>query len=186
MEFPEVTFDLHTLRVEELEHGLNRQELDLGFTMLPVPDDNFEALALSRARPVVAVPADSALAERSHVSWAGLDGHDAISFEYRSQGYQRSMNTMLAEHGVTLRTVQQADSAETALALVGVGLGIALLHLLIAPPPRSDVAFICLPSDAGETEFGAIWRREDVHPLRGRFLETVMSVAHVADYAAAS
>jgi DNA-binding transcriptional LysR family regulator len=180
--FPEVTFDLHTLRPDELERGLNRQELDLGFTLLPVPDENFEALVVSHARPVVAVPAGSALAERGHLSWGELDGHDAISFEYRSSGYQRRMDAMLAEHGVRLRTVQQTDNGETALALVGVGLGIALLHLLIAPAPRSDVAFVCLPDDADEAEFGAIWRREDAHPLRQRFLQTVASVAR-ADYA---
>jgi DNA-binding transcriptional LysR family regulator len=176
-DFPEVTFGLHTLRPDELEHGLNRQELDLGFTLLPVPDANFEALAVSRARPVVAVPAGSSLAERGHISWAELDGRDAISFELNSFGYQRSMDAMLAEHGVRLRTVQQTDSLETALALVGVGLGITLLHLFIAPAPRTDVVFVCLPDDAGEAEFGAIWRRDDVHPLRGRFLEAVATVA---------
>jgi DNA-binding transcriptional LysR family regulator len=179
--FPEVTFGLHTLRPDELEHGLNRQELDLGFTLLPVPDENFEALAVSHTHPVVAVPADSALAERERVAWAELDGHDAISFEHRSSGYQRTMDAMLAEHGVRLRTVQQTDSADTALALVSVGLGIALLHLLIAPAPCADVVFVHLPDDAGEAEFGAIWRRDDVHPLRTRFLETVASVAHADD-----
>jgi DNA-binding transcriptional LysR family regulator len=181
-EFPEVTFGLHTLRQEELEHGLNRQELDLGFTLLPVPDGNFETLVVSHARPVVAAPAGSALAERGHVSWSDLDGHDAISFEHRSSGYQGSMDAMLAEHGVRLRTVQQTDSAETALALVGVGLGIALLPLLMTPATRSDVVFVYLPDDAVEVEFGAIWRRDDSHPLRTRFLEAVASVAR-DDYA---
>jgi DNA-binding transcriptional LysR family regulator len=177
LDLPEVTFALHTVRADELERGLNRQELDLGFTLLPVPDDNFEALAVSRAHPVVAVPAESALAKRDHLSWAELDGRDAISFEHGSSAYQRSMDAMLAGHGVRLRTVQQADSAETALALVGVGLGIALLHQLIAPAPRNDVAFVGLPEDAGTAEFGAIWRRDDVHPLRNRFLGMVASIA---------
>jgi DNA-binding transcriptional LysR family regulator len=177
-ELPEVTFSLRTLRPDELEAGLNRQELDLGFTLLPVPDDNFEALAVSHARPVVAVPADSALAERGHVSWAELDGRDAVSFEHRSSGYQRRMDAMLAGHGVRLRTVQRTDNADTALALVSVGLGIAVLHLMIAPAARNDVVFLCLPDDADEAEFGAIWRRDDVQPLRGRFLEAVAAVAH--------
>jgi DNA-binding transcriptional LysR family regulator len=187
-DFPEVTFGLHTLRQDELEHGLNRQELDLGFTLLPVPDGNFDALTVSRARPVVAAPAGSALAERGRVSWGELDGHDAISFEHRSSGFQGNIDAMLAEHGVKLRTVQQADSAETALALVGVGLGIALLPVLMTTAQRSDVVFVCLPDDAGDAEFGAIWRRDDAHPLRGRFLEAVVSVARddAAPAAAAS
>jgi LysR family transcriptional regulator, benzoate and cis,cis-muconate-responsive activator of ben and cat genes len=176
-EFPEATFGLHTLRQDELEHRLNRQELDLAFTLLPVPDGNFEARAVSRARPVIAVPAGSALAERGRVSWGELDGHDAISFEHRSSGFQARMDAMLAAHGVKLTTVQQTDSAETALALVGVSLGIALLPLLMTPAQRSDVVFVRLPDGAGEVEFGAIWRRDDAHPLRERFLEAVATVA---------
>jgi DNA-binding transcriptional LysR family regulator len=176
-EFTDVTFDLHTLRPDELEQALNRQELDLGFTLLPVPDDNFVAFTVSRARPVVAVPAGHALAKRKQLSWGELDGHDAISFEQRTSGYQKDMDAMLAEHGVKLRTVQQADDGEAALALVGVGLGIVLLHLFVAPAPRSDVVFMCLPDDAAEAEFGAIWRRNDADPLRARFLESVATVA---------
>jgi DNA-binding transcriptional LysR family regulator len=175
--FPDVTFGLHTLRPDELEHALNRQELDVGFTLLPVPDDNFDALPVSHARPVVAVPAGDPLAQLERVSWADLDGHDAISFEHRFSGYQGRMETMLAEHGVRLTTTQQTDSMEGALAFVGVGLGIALLHLFISTTPRSDVVFVPLPDDAGEAEFGAIWRREDAHPLRKRFLETVATLA---------
>jgi len=116
------------------------------------------------------------------VAGAELDGLDAISFEHQSSGYQQGIDAMLAEHGVSLRVVQQTDNGETALALVGVGLGITLLHLLIAPSAHGDVVFVSLPDDAPESEFGAIWRRDDVHPLRGRFLETIASVAH-AGYA---
>jgi DNA-binding transcriptional LysR family regulator len=173
---PDVTFGLRALRPDELEHALNRQELDMGFTLLPVPDDNFDALAVSHARPVVAVPANDPLAQRERVSWRELDGRDAISFERRYLGHQQRRDSMLAEHGVELRTVQQTDSVEGALAFVGVGLGIALVHLFTAPAPRSDVVFVSLPDDADEAEFGAIWRREDAHPLRERFLEAVATV----------
>ena len=77
-----MTFDLHTLHPDELEHALNRQELDLGFTLLPVPDNNFDALTVSHARAVVAVPAGHALADRKHLSWGDLNGHDAISLDF--------------------------------------------------------------------------------------------------------
>jgi DNA-binding transcriptional LysR family regulator len=176
--YPEVAFDLRTFRPRELELALNRQELDLGFTLLPVPDDNFDALAVSHAQPVVAVPVDDALGRRNHVSWHDLNGRDAISFANRASGYQRRMDEMLAVHGVKLKTVQQADSIEAALAFVGVGFGIALVHLVVAPPSCDDVVFVRLPDDAAWTDFGAIWRRDDVQPLRARFLDAVAFVAH--------
>jgi DNA-binding transcriptional LysR family regulator len=175
--YPEVSFDLQTLRTAELEHALNRHELDLAFTLLPVPDENYDALAVSHARPVVAVQIGDPLAKNDEISWRDLDGRDAISFEHRGSDYQRRMDDLLAQHGVRLTTVQKADSIEAALAFVGVGLAIALVHLFIAPGPCDNVVFVRLPDDADEAEFGAIWRRESVHPLRARFLEVVISLA---------
>jgi len=175
--YPDVSFDLQTLRTSELEHALNRQELDLGFTLLPVPDENFDALTVSRSQPVVAVATNYALGRHDRVSWQDLNGREAISFEHNASGYQRRMDKMLAEHGVRLTTVQHADSIEAALAFVGVGLGIALVHHFIAPPQCDDVVFVRLPEDAAWADFGAIWRRDDVHPLRARFLAAVTSVA---------
>jgi DNA-binding transcriptional LysR family regulator len=179
--FPEVALDLQTLGMAELEHALNREDLDVGFTLLPVPDENYEAFTISCTRPIVAVPASDPLANRGHVTWRDLDGREAIALEHCST-YQRRMDEALAVRGVSLRTIQRADSTEAALAFVAVGLGIALVHQLVAAP-SADVVFVHLPADAGEYEFGAIWRRNGVHPLRARFLETVAGIAS-ADNAA--
>ena len=176
--YPDVTFDLRTLHNADLEHALNRQEFDLGFTLLPVPDENFHALAVARSQPVAAVPVDDELAQLERISWHDLNGREAITFERRASAYQRRMDDMLAEHGVRLTPVQEADSIEAALAFVGIGFGIALVHPFVAIPPVDDVVFVSLPDDAAYADFGAIWRRDDVHPLRERFLETVTSVAH--------
>jgi DNA-binding transcriptional LysR family regulator len=179
--YPEVSFDLRTLRSSELEHALNRQEVDLGFALLPVPDENFHALAVSHSQPIVAVPIDDELAGRECVPWHKLNGRDAITFEHRASGYQRRMDDMLAEHGVRLTPVQEADSIEAALAFVRVGFGIALVHQFIATPPCDGVAFVRLPDDAAWRDLGAIWRRDDAHPLRARFLENVTSVVRGSD-----
>jgi DNA-binding transcriptional LysR family regulator len=176
--FPEVSFDLRTLRPTELERALNRQELDLGFGLLPVPDENFDALAVAHARPVLAVPVDDPLALCERVSWLDLQGRNAISFEHRFPAYQLRIDGILAKHGVRLTTVQHADDLEAALVFVGVGLGIAVIHLFNAQPRRDDVVFVSLPDDAGASEFAAIWRRDGGHPLRTRFVETL---AHIAD-----
>jgi DNA-binding transcriptional LysR family regulator len=174
---PEVSFDLRTLGPTELERALNRQELDLGFALLPAPDENFDALAVTRARPVLAVPAGDPLALHQHVDWLELQGRNAISFEHRFPAYQRRMDGILAKHGVRLTTVQYADDREAALVFVGVGLGIALIHLFNPQPRRDDVVFVSLPDDAGGAEFAAIWRRNGDHPLRARFVETLARIA---------
>lgn len=175
--FPEVSFDLQGLRPSELERALNRQELDLGFALLPVPDENFASLAIARARPIVAVSVGDPLALRGRMSWDELNGRDGISFDHHFSDYQRRMDAMLAEHGVSLTIVQHADDAEAALAFVGVGLGIAVLHQHHAHAQRDDVVFLELPDDAPPADYGAIWRRGDGHPIRARFIETVATVA---------
>src|ERR1700735_2570348 len=75
--YPEVSFDLQTLRAAELENALNRQEIDLGFMLLPVPDKNYDALVISRARPVLAVPLEDPLEKRVQVGWTDIAGPDA-------------------------------------------------------------------------------------------------------------
>jgi DNA-binding transcriptional LysR family regulator len=175
--YPEASFDLQTLRVAELENALNRQELDLGFMLLPAPDENYDALVISRARPVLAVPVEDPLAKRVQVGWHDLDGRDAISLEYSGSDYQRRIDDMLGRHGVRLKAVQNADSIEAAMAFVGVGLGIAIVPRSISSAPPDEVVYLRLPDDAIDVNFAAIWRRNGVHPLRARFLEATASLA---------
>jgi DNA-binding transcriptional LysR family regulator len=169
-DYPAVSFDLQLLPPVDVVAHLNRHELDLGFSILPAPDENFDALTIMRPRPAVAVAADDPLAEQHVANWADLDGRDIISLKHRFSAHQHSVDAMLAEHRLTLTTVQEADDFETALALVAVGIGI-----VVAPNigvwHRDDVAFVDLPDDAAAAEYGAIWRRGDAHPLRAHFLD---------------
>jgi DNA-binding transcriptional LysR family regulator len=175
--YREVSFDLQTLRAGELENALNRREIDLGFMLLPVPDENYDALVISRARAVLAVPAEDPLAKRVQIDWDDLDGQNAISLEYRGSDYQRRIDDMLDRHGVGLKTVQNADSIEAALAFVGAGLGVAIVPFFISSAPSDDVSYLRLPDDAIEMNFAAIWRRDGVHPLCARFLEATACLA---------
>ena len=170
---PEASFDLRTMPPYELERALNRHELDLGFTFLPVPDENFASVSLSRATPIVALPADDPAARARRVPWQYLDGRDAVVLEPRPTSCRQHIDNMLSEHGVHLKSSQHADSVEAALAFVSVGLGIFVLHPFVAPAAYPDVVFASLPQDAPELELGAIWRRNESHLLRDRFLAAI-------------
>lgn len=174
-EYPDVTFDLKLVRPIELEPALNGQELDLGFSLLPAPDDNFGALTLGRWRQVVVIPCDDPLAQREHLSWDDLDGRAAISLKGYSPEYQRRVDEMLAKNGIRLGAVQDADEIETAVALVRIGFGI-LIAPSIAAITRDKVIVAELPTDAPEMDYGAIWRRSHDHAVRERFLQTLAVV----------
>jgi DNA-binding transcriptional LysR family regulator len=178
--FPEVSFDLQAFRPAELERALNCRDIDLGIAPLPVPDDNFDAHPVARGRRIVAVPADDPLALRERIAWHELDGRDAISFEHRFPEYQRRIDALLDGHGVRLRAVQHVDEFGAALAFVGVGLGVAIVHLYADLAPPHGVAFLNLPDDAVAEDYAAIWRRDDGDLLRARFIETVAAAARAA------
>ena len=175
---PDATFDLRTLQPSELEQALNRNELDLGFTFLPVPNENFASMSFSRAAPVIALPADDPAARAGRLSWASLDGREAIVLDPKPTGCRQHNENMLTAHDVRLKPTQQADSVEAALAFVSVGLGLFVLHPFVAPATYPNVVFVSLPEDAPEHELGAIWRRDDVHLLRDRFLAAIANSVH--------
>lgn len=174
--YPAVSFDLQMLPPPEVEAQLNRRNLDLGFALLPVPDENFEALTIVRPRLVVAVAPSDPLAGRPRADWAELNGREVISMKSAFAAFQEYVDAMLSEHRIAVTTVQEADDAETALALVSAGIGM-LFTPNVASWRRPNLAFIELPDDAVTPEYGAIWRRTDTNPLRTRFLETVTAVA---------
>ena len=167
---PDVSFDLHALRLSEQERALNRHELELGFAVLPVPDDNFDALAIHSMKVSIAASSGSTLAGRERIDWEDLDGREVISLERPFPEYQHRIDAMLAERGVRVRVVQHADDIESALALVNVGLGIAVVPNVNHALSR-DLSFVALPDDAADMEIAAIWRRDHDSPLRDRFLQ---------------
>jgi DNA-binding transcriptional LysR family regulator len=167
--YPAVTFDLHALRAVEQERALNRHELELGFAVLPVPDDNFDALPIRSMKLTIAASPGSALAGRERIEWGELHDREVISLERAFPEYQHRIDAMLARHGVAVRVVQHADDLESALALVNVGLGIAVVPSVNHALSR-DLSFVALPDDADEIEIAAIWRRDDDSPLRDHFV----------------
>ncbi len=176
--YPAVTFDLQMLPPPDVEAQLNRRNLDLGFSLLPVPDENFDALTILRSPVAVAVaPGDPLAGQRA--TWADINGREVISMKSTFAAFQVHVDAMLSEHSVSVTTVQEADDAETALALVGAGIGM-LFTPNVASWRRPNLAIIELPDDAAPLQYGAIWRRTDTNPLRTRFLETVAAIAELA------
>ena len=96
---PDVTFDLRTLQPNALEEALNRNELDVGFTFLPGPNENFASVSLSSSAPIIALPADDPAAHLRRVPWAFLDGREAIVLDPKPTGCRQHNENMLTAHG---------------------------------------------------------------------------------------
>ena len=48
---------------------------------------------------------------------------------------------------------------------------------LAAQGVRPEVAFVALPDGVPTVEIAALWRKDDQHPVRTRFLETLREVS---------
>lgn len=107
-----------TIHKNRFDLGLAAVEPTLSGT-LPVP--------FCRSQPVVAMPRDHPLAEKSEVDVTDLDGQDLIVLNHRH--VRRSqLDRLLAESGARPHRVAEASTTLDALALVSAGLGVAQIN----------------------------------------------------------
>ncbi len=129
---------------DELLVGLERGELDVTFTVLPLPRDPFDAVELMRDPYVLAVPAGSKLAGQRTASFAALDGLDLIGFrESRSIAH---IEETLREHGVAPRFVFRSDDNGIVQGMVGAGAGCALVPLLTLDERDPAIRIVRIPA----------------------------------------
>lgn len=185
--YPDVSFHVRQMPYAEQVEALQRAQLDIGLSIVPTGEPRLLERALSRARPMVAVPSTDELAALPVVPWKALHGRDAVVLDAHQAAVARKwIDGLLAEHGVTLHEAQSVDDTESAISFAGYGFGLAIVLTIpcLGPAERPGVAFVPLPPDAGEIEVGAIWLRDEEHALRDKFLDVlVASTTEVAPLA---
>lgn len=116
---------------EQLE-ALATRRLDLGlmrpFTFGPGDDAPIATVSLSRERLLLAVPRTHPLASGRRLELQDLDGQPFVTWAVGGGGYFVDLlATLLREGGVRPQVVQRVNQTHTMLALVGAGLGLALV-----------------------------------------------------------
>ncbi|MBU1378330.1 MAG: LysR family transcriptional regulator [Alphaproteobacteria bacterium] len=74
-------------------------------------------------------------------------------------------------HGGAARIVQEAIQMQTIISLVSAGMGVALVPASLRNLARTGVRYLDLAGAAPSLETGVVWRRDDLTPTLGRFLE---------------
>ncbi|MFN4165683.1 MAG: LysR family transcriptional regulator [Ferrovibrio sp.] len=136
---------------------LNRR-LDLGridAAILPLPDDAEDlALSLFRQRYLLAVPPQHALAHRSTARIVDLQDQP---FVIRPQAeIMPAAEKLFATLNVRPRIIGRAESDHGLLALVGAGIGVAILPHWLAD---DSVATLTLPELRDVHRIGLVWRK---------------------------
>jgi DNA-binding transcriptional LysR family regulator len=135
-QFPEVTVTLYEHHTSDQLDALRRDDIDVGFALLPTPADDISAEILSEDGFVVAVATSDRPQLLGPIPITAFRAAGFIATpRYRSPGLDELKADVFRDAGFEPRIVQLATNASTMLALVAAGIGV-----LLTPEPISRVA----------------------------------------------
>ena len=159
-QWPEVDFSLtESLDDEELLAFVERGELDLTFTMLPVPDGPFAFEQLLRDPYVLVVPADSPLARRDRPPTL----KEIVELPLIGNRHCRSLATGLSAlraTGKEPRIAFRSDDNGTVQGMAATGMGAAFVPRLTVDETDERIAVIELSDRIPPRLIGIAWHRD--------------------------
>lgn len=138
-EYPQVFCSLQSRSSQWISDFLITRKLDIGFVTSRIDNPYLESEPLI-AHPLVCVmPLSHRLAARNVITPADLDREPFVAFDQDSYTAQRIANLCTA-HGVQPRIAMVANVSPTLCEFVAAGVGVSLLHPLMASGFRDRLA----------------------------------------------
>jgi molybdate transport repressor ModE-like protein len=162
-QLPHVRVDVHeTLRDTEHVERVERGDLDLAFTLLPVPSGPFEVRVIHRDPWVLVVQAGSELASRLPGS-LGLEAVGELPLVcFTAQRALGSVPATLRAAGIEPAIVSRSDYNDAVQELAAAGRGIALLPRLCVNARDERTEIVPLPRVFPPREIALAWHRDRV------------------------
>jgi DNA-binding transcriptional LysR family regulator len=159
-EWPHVDIELtESADDAELFELVERGELDVAFVIWPLVDGPFECVELMRDPYVLVVPVDSPLADRdAPPSFRELAALELIGF--RQCRSLAEVESFFAARGLTLDIGFRSDDIGTVQALVGAGIGSALMPHLTVDEHDEPTRVIELDPRVPPRLVGIAWHRD--------------------------
>lgn len=147
--YPTLNLRFDVLSVEQVADYLTLRRGEYALTVFPVDHPNILSSRVSMARMVCAVPAGHPLSERTQVAIGDLAEERVISFPPETP-HGAIIADIAARSGADLRIGMHVRFAETAVAFVRAGMGVALVDSFTAMGTMShEVRFVEL-ADPGQ------------------------------------
>lgn len=125
--YPEVKITLHEMVSSEQVAALVEHQIDIGLLRPPLPP-GFRSLSLGSEEMVVFLPAKHPLASQETVPLASLAGEPMLMFSPGESSYLHNVTMeMCTEAGFAPVVRQETRHIHAIVALVGTGMGVALL-----------------------------------------------------------
>ncbi|AZG11095.1 LysR family transcriptional regulator [Pigmentiphaga sp. H8] len=155
-------------QIDELMRGL----VDVAVMRLPVSHAELEAAPLYDEALVVALPRGHALAGRHRLRLGDLEGQTFVNASRRPVGLFQSVTALCRKAGFEARVLNISANANTAVGLVGVGMGIALVPESMRHVAAQDVVFRPL-ADSPRSTVAAVRRRDHASAATQLFMDIV-------------
>ncbi len=171
---PQVRIDVRELSTAEQVRTLHSSEIDIGLAVLPTTDPSLIVRRIYREPLVAMVDSKSKFGLRPFVRLEDLAEEDFIvcpRLPPERIPADLVMDAYTAKVGFRPRVAREVDAQDTAMALVGGGLGVSLMPASSSAGGNDRVKFLPLRDPEILVEVGLIWRREDMSPLMRRFIE---------------
>jgi DNA-binding transcriptional LysR family regulator len=135
--FPELTIQFDILSVEQAVEWLALQRGDYALTVFPIDHPNVLSSRIGNGRMVCAVPAGHRLTRQERITVADIQGERILSFRSETP-HGQIIARMYADAGEELDVATYVRFAETAVAFVATGMGVALVDSFTAMQPHAD------------------------------------------------
>lgn len=183
-EMTHVQLILREMVTADQAEALRAGQIDAGILRLPIDRRGLEAVPISRDPFVVALPIGHPLALKRALTVADLDRQPLVMYAPVESRYHHDLvSSIFTAEGVAPNFVQYAREIHTMLALVGAGIGIALVPSVGGKLGLPGVTFqpITLPTGV-MSELTLVWRKDTANPalrtftteLLPRFLRTAI------------
>jgi len=126
--WPNIHLGFHSLNVSQQLNRLLRGELDIAFSWLPIPTDEFDVHELLKEPLIAVLPKNHALAAHATISVKELSGEPLISFpRLLFPDTYHQIEQLFLERGALMTVAHELESPLSVVNFVAMGVGCSLL-----------------------------------------------------------
>jgi DNA-binding transcriptional LysR family regulator len=177
--YPNVKLVIREMTTDMQRQEFARQDLDAGFLIPPLEEDELECELLLSEPLIVALPSHHSLAvSDGPLAVAELSGLDFVSFPRESAPLLHdALISLCRSAGFAPRIEQIAVQMQTIVSLVSSGLGVAIVPDCMRRLRRDGVTYRQLKPSTPAFHTAIAWNRHRITPILERFIEVAKEAA---------
>lgn len=167
--YPNVQVDLFEMTISQQIEALAKSEIDVGVLRLPLNVATLATKIVLVESLVLAIPKEHALAQRGTLKVRELAHEQFVMAPPNRVGFFDLIKSICRSAGFEPHIAQHATGLHTALGLVSVGMGIAIVPQSLTQTPVRNVIYKPLV-DAPKSQVALAWRADDRSPIVKSFI----------------